>query len=59
VLQTGTTTTGTMPQLAGADPLYVRIRGEFGGSAAAASLTLLSISGNLIARSYRAANMVR
>jgi hypothetical protein len=58
VLQAGTETTGTMPHLATADPLYVRIRGEFGGSATPASLTLLSISGNIIARTYRADNMV-
>lgn len=57
VLQNGTTTTGTMPHLAGADPLYVRVRGEQGGSATP-GLALLSISGNIIARSYRADTMV-
>jgi uncharacterized protein (DUF2345 family) len=48
-----------MPYLATADPIYIRIRGEFGAGTAVPGLTLLSISGNLIARSYRAANMVR
>jgi uncharacterized protein (DUF2345 family) len=58
VLQAGTTDTGTMPYVATADPIYIRLRGEKGGSAVT-GLCLRSISGNLIARSYRAANMVR
>jgi hypothetical protein len=58
ILETGTLTTGAMPQLATPNPFYVRVRGEQGGSAAAAKLTILSVSGNTIARKYRAQNMV-
>lgn len=59
ILQNGSLTSGAMPHVATADPLYVRVRGEQGGSAVAAKLTILSVSGNAIARSYRADNMVR
>lgn len=58
VLQAGTTDTGAMPHVATADPIYVRLGGEKGANAVT-GLTLRSISGNVIARSFRAANMVR
>jgi hypothetical protein len=57
VLEAGTTDTGAMPHVASADPVYIRLGGEKGASAVT-GLTLRSISGNIIARSYRAANMV-
>jgi hypothetical protein len=48
---------GIMPHVVTTDPLYLRVRGEIGGSAAI-GLGILSISGNIIARSYRPASMV-
>jgi hypothetical protein len=57
VLESGTTDTGTMPHLATFDPLYVRLRGETGANSVV-GLCLRSISGNIIARSYRTDNMV-
>jgi hypothetical protein len=59
ILQAGVggVTTGAMPQVAGADPLYVRVIGEY-NIAGGTTLTVRSVSGNIIARSYRAANMV-
>jgi hypothetical protein len=57
VLGVGSLDSGTMPQTANADPLYVIVQGETGVNALA-GLEIGSITGNRIARSYRGDNAV-
>lgn len=52
ILQNGSLDSGTMPQLADADPLYVIVQGETGANAIP-GLEIGSITGNRIARSFR------
>lgn len=52
ILQNGSLTSGTMPRTATQSPFYVRVSGEFGANSQL-GLTILSITGNVTARSYR------
>ena len=54
---TSTSTGGAMPIVATIEPLYVLVEGEAGANVKS-GLEITSITGNIIARSYRAASMV-